>query len=64
MENELTPLLQTNTRCAACHSAVTGDDDYCAQCGYPLKGTDLEQKNFIAVRDNVDIDLDEFHKKN
>src|SRR6185437_13285354 len=63
MENEVTPLPQTNTLCAACYSAVTNDDDYCANCGYPLKGSEFDQKTFIAVRNNVDIDLDVFHKK-
>jgi hypothetical protein len=63
MENEVTPLPQTNTLCAACYSAVTNDDDYCTNCGYPLKGSEKDQQYFISMRKSKEIDLNEANKK-
>jgi hypothetical protein len=40
-------------KCEACNATVMANDTYCLNCGYPLKGSSLEQKAFIAKRDNV-----------
>jgi hypothetical protein len=46
-----------STKCDACYHEVVNDDVFCANCGYPLKGTALEQRQFIGLREVKDIDL-------
>ena len=53
----------TTEPCYACNTIVSTNDPFCAGCGYPLKGTDFNKNTFLANRDNIHIDLDEFHKK-
>jgi hypothetical protein len=50
-------------RCAHCFAEVKNDDVYCTNCGYPLKGSELDQRSFIANNEIVHIDIAEFHKK-
>jgi len=49
--------------CGACYKHVNTDDAFCDNCGYPLKGTEQEQTNFIYNRSSKEIDLDEANKK-
>jgi len=35
-------------KCYCCHSAYNEDDKYCGNCGYPLQGTQEEQKKFVV----------------
>ena len=64
MENTTTiPVSAQLTACRACHIDVTTDDAFCNNCGYPLKGSEEEQKNFIAQLTVNEIDLVEYHEK-
>jgi hypothetical protein len=49
--------------CGACFKQVNHDDAFCDSCGYPLKGSESEQKQFIAVRNTKEIDLEAANKK-
>ena len=62
MENAITPA-QSIECCSACYSAIADDDFYCNSCGYPLKGSETEQKHFMSVRSSKEIDLEEANKK-
>ena len=61
MEN--TASTTTTTYCNACATEVVNDDAFCTNCGYPLKGSEKDQRYFIAQRSNVLIDMAEFNKK-
>ena len=59
----LTPTIQqTKPRCAACYNFVLDNDVFCNSCGYPLQGTELEQKTFIAEKNNREIELEAHNK--
>jgi hypothetical protein len=49
--------------CHACYAKGTADDVYCTNCGYPLKGTEQEQRNFILQKSFVTIDLATFKER-
>jgi hypothetical protein len=59
----LQPIPPAVERCEACFTTISDDDIYCANCGYPLKGTALEQKTFIFKQNKVDFDLIAFKKR-
>jgi hypothetical protein len=50
-------------RCYYCSTEVVNDDVFCTNCGYPLKGSELDQKTFVARKNNVSIDLVAFDKR-
>lgn len=52
-----------NIFCAACHQQTTTDFTFCNNCGYPLKGTEEEQQNFMTQLTVNQIDLEEYHNK-
>ena len=49
--------------CGSCFKSVGVNDAFCDSCGYPLKGTEADQKNFIAIRNAKEIDLDAAREK-
>jgi hypothetical protein len=49
--------------CHACYAKGTSDDVYCTNCGYPLKGTEEEQQNFVLKKNFATIDLESFNKR-
>lgn len=49
--------------CDACHVAVNTADTFCNNCGYPLKGTEQEQGNFIAHLTVNEIELSDLKAK-
>jgi hypothetical protein len=49
--------------CNACFKTVNETDSFCDNCGYPLKGTEKDQENFVSVRNAKEIDLEEANKK-
>jgi hypothetical protein len=49
--------------CRACSAKVVAEDTFCTNCGYPLHGTDQEQRNFISLRDAKIIDFSEASRK-
>src|SRR5271166_5322451 len=63
MDNAIPTPAQSAEYCKACASKVTDDDAFCTNCGYPLKGTEKDQRYFIAERSNVLIDMAEFNNK-
>jgi hypothetical protein len=50
-------------RCYACSAEVVNDDVFCVKCGYPLQGTEQEQRYFLAGREAKEIDLSAANKK-
>jgi len=50
-------------RCEGCFTAISGEDVYCANCGYPLKGTPDEQKRFVYKQAKSEFDLVAFTKR-
>jgi hypothetical protein len=63
MENLSTTDTAEAVFCAACSKKVNNDDAFCDACGYPLKGTEEEQRYFMSVRSSREIDLDDAYKK-
>ena len=53
---------QSTNFCACCAVKFDENDFYCNSCGYPLQGSEEEQKNHIANRSIKEIDLEDFHK--
>ncbi len=62
MDSAITPINEKKF-CTACYAQVSQEDQFCNTCGYPLNGTEQDQKYFISVRNAKEIDLDEAHKK-
>ena len=63
MENVIPTPAQSPEYCKSCAAQVVNDDAFCTNCGYPLKGTEKDQRYFIAERSNVMIDMAEFNNK-
>ena len=64
MEESITdPIAQEGVECPACAARATTGDAFCNGCGYPLNGTEKDQRMFLSVRDAKAIDLDAAHKK-
>jgi len=61
---DVTPIpAQQTLFCDACSANTTTDDAFCTTCGYPLQGTEQEQRHFLSVREAKVIDLDDANKK-
>ena len=58
MDNTIATTPQT-IACKACDIDVTADDAFCNACGYPLQGTEQEQKDFMAEKINREFDIAE-----
>ena len=54
---------QQITNCAACFNQVNENDAFCTSCGYPLKGSEEEQKNFIMEKNTKEIYLEEENRQ-
>ena len=63
MDNSLQTAPSSTLRCEGCYTEVGIDDIYCTNCGYPLKGTVLEQKAFILKQNKFEFDLVAFNKR-
>ncbi len=63
MEDLSTPDAAEAIFCSACSKKVNDEDAFCDACGYPLKGTEQDQRYFMSVRNNREIDLDDAYKK-
>jgi hypothetical protein len=53
----------TVERCNACFTATNDIDQFCNNCGYPLKGSKFEQNTFLSKRSEAEIDLIAFDKR-
>ncbi|MBV8390129.1 MAG: zinc ribbon domain-containing protein [Mucilaginibacter sp.] len=51
------------TNCASCFNQINQDDAFCTSCGYPLKGSEEEQKNFIMEKNTKEIYLEEENRQ-
>ena len=49
--------------CDACYVKVDSNDQFCNECGYPLKGTKEEQNVFKARQAVNSIDIVDYNKK-
>jgi hypothetical protein len=63
METIIPVPAQSQEHCAACYSAVADTDVYCTNCGYPLKGSEKEQSDFILKKDIAGIDIASYNKR-
>ncbi|WP_426667167.1 hypothetical protein ACPPVU_14165 [Mucilaginibacter sp. McL0603] len=45
--------------CNSCLNQVDQNDTFCTACGYPLKGSEDEQKNFMMMKSTKEIYLHE-----
>ncbi|HZX57825.1 MAG TPA: hypothetical protein VFE54_03835 [Mucilaginibacter sp.] len=59
MDAQLTPITEETIYCKSCTVPVTTNDQFCAGCGYPLKGTDDEQKTFLMDKSYKELNLEE-----
>lgn len=59
----VTKALAFQTSCISCHDAVSEHDLSCESCGYPLRGSDFEQRTFINHRDYQQLELQEMNHK-
>jgi len=62
MDTQLTPSTETNY-CQSCSAQAAVDDQFCAGCGYPLKGTEEEQKTFLMNKSYKELNLDEANRQ-
>lgn len=63
MENAIIAPANEHTLCDACHANITTEDTFCNNCGYPLKGTEQEQKDFITQLTVNEIDLADYKEQ-
>src|ERR1700741_710439 len=63
MEESLSMPANESVFCKSCYEKVNEADAFCNNCGYPLKGTEAEQRDFIANRTSQEIDLKDYNKK-
>lgn len=57
---ELSPIA---TNCKSCSVSVNEADQFCQSCGFPLKGNEQDQENFIYNRNYQHLSLQELDKK-
>jgi hypothetical protein len=63
MENSISIPVQPIEQCGACRAKILNDDIYCANCGYPIRGSVQEQQDFVLKRDMAEIDMAGFNKR-
>lgn len=63
MENSLSISANESVFCKSCYEKVNETDAFCDNCGYPLKGSETEQQDFIVNRTYKEIDLEEYTKQ-
>ncbi|WP_316803305.1 hypothetical protein [Pedobacter nototheniae] len=51
--------ISSNTFCNCCYKPYSAADSFCFNCGFPLHGTEQEQKNFVSLRSVKEIELQE-----
>lgn len=63
MENSIPIPAETTEKCTACFAHVIPNDSFCDSCGYPLKGTEVEQRYFLSQQGVDSIDYADYNKK-
>ena len=56
------PIL-SSARCTSCDSPVNEQDQFCINCGFPLKGTDEAQNQFLSNKRYKQHELKELSRK-
>lgn len=56
------PILNSE-RCASCESLVSEQDQFCTSCGFPLKGTEEAQNQFLSARRYKQHEVKELARK-
>ncbi|HTL10505.1 MAG TPA: hypothetical protein VL307_19655 [Chitinophagaceae bacterium] len=54
---------QANVRCRSCRAYARVTDNYCMDCGFPLRGTPEEQRDFIEIRRGHEMEMDLLRSK-
>ena len=62
MDDSLT-IAQPKEKCASCFNEIVNDDVFCANCGYPIKGSEDEQRKFIGETEVTGIYYKEYNDK-
>lgn len=62
MENQIPAAIEPVEKCAHCNREAKPEDTFCTNCGYPLKGTEAEQNDFITQRQFEEIDMFAYNK--
>jgi len=63
MENGSETSPQSVESCHFCYGPVNSDDNHCAKCSYPLKGSDDEKAAFVLRKNADQINLPKFKNK-
>lgn len=63
MENLSAPAVNYPQNCNYCNTAVAQPDNFCITCGYPINGTEEDQRFFVSERNALAIDLEDHDKK-
>jgi hypothetical protein len=63
MDNTIPTTTPVTELCAYCSTKTQDEDTFCTNCGYPLKGTEEDQKNFVTQRSFNEIDIVDLNKK-
>ncbi|WP_462265401.1 hypothetical protein [Mucilaginibacter sp.] len=63
MENSSVAAVNRPLNCTYCNTAVAQPDNFCITCGYPINGTEEDQRFFVSERNALAIDLEDHHKK-
>lgn len=53
----------TRAECSCCFEKINPADQFCQKCGFPLKGSDEEQKRFFQNRNYQHLEMDTLKKK-
>jgi hypothetical protein len=59
MESQLTPITEQIIYCKSCSTQTDLNDQFCTNCGYPLKGTEEEQNKFLMDKSYKELNLEE-----
>lgn len=63
MEEAPSTLPKEEILCGSCNTQVSDTDAFCDNCGYPVKGTEEEQRFFLSERSAKEIDLIEYNSQ-
>jgi hypothetical protein len=61
MDTTITPAGEV-AFCDSCSSQVNHEDQFCTNCGYPLKGTEEDKHKFLMDRNYKEVNLDEANR--
>lgn len=61
--NDSLTIAQPKETCASCFNEIVNDDTFCANCGYPIKGSEDEQRKFIGENEVKGIYYKEYNDK-